>query len=358
MNYRTYNFFARKNYAADAVIVEDLKLVNPITGIVIGIEGQNTTGTNTEHILACLKKLEIIDGSDVLYSLDGFEADALDWYNREGKFRSNYNFVLGALGQCRYVGINFGRYPGDPELAFDPKKFTNPQIKVTLDLDAGGNTNSSIYVTMWANLFDEKVISPSGFLMAKEIKSWTMASATHEYTDLPLDYPYRAIYFAPRLRGTEPCQCVSNIKISEDQDKRIPYDLDAASMMRNLMEMYPPVEEHYYAGVSSSLGYLYIAPSERVIAQILQWKETSDAIGISAYDGDGGKLKHICSSGSSNVQVYVRGFAPHCVYEIPTGLKHDISDWYNVRALGSLRADITGAAAATGYLFLQQYRTY
>jgi len=358
MRYRLHTLHPRKDYTSDTTEVIDVDVVDPITAFVIGLEAINSSATQTAHPMACLKKIELVDGSDVLFSLDGYEAEALDWYNNGGKFRNNYNYALNGGGECRYVGINFGRYKYDPLFAFDPKKFTNPQLRITLDIDAGGNAPATLYLTVWASLFDERTISPTGFLMAKEIKSYSIASSVHEYTDLPVDYPYRGLYFRPFVAGTEPNQVVSNIKLSEDHDKKIPFDHGFQDIERCILEGYPLVREHYYFADDTSAKYLYIAPSTRVAGWIQAWKETAPAGTHSFYDGDGGKAEIIAGTVGENIQVFVEGAIPHSVLEIPFGDKQDPADWYDVRALKSLRLDVTGAGTATGYIFIQQARSY
>ena len=358
MNYRTYKFYARAKHSADVVIVHDIKMQDPISSIVLGFEFHKTAITQILHPVACVKKIELVDGSDVLFSLDGYEAEALDWYSNGGKFRSNYNFCLAPGACCRYIGINFGRWLWDSELAFDPKQFTNPQLRITLDYDAWAASGDYVHVTGWANLFDEKVPSLRGFLMTKEVKEYTMANNTHEYTDMPLDHPYRAIYFRPYLASTEPNQAVANIKLSEDRDKKIPYDLGGQDLLRTVMAGYPPVEESYWFGLSTSTRYLHIAPTTRVTAYGDVWAAAAAIQDPAYYDGDGGWLKTIAKANPSNTQIFVRGYVPHCVYEIPCGLKDDPDDWWDVTRLGSLRADITGAAAAKGFLSVQQLRPY
>jgi len=358
MNYRTYKFFEEKSYDADTTIVEDIRIKDVISSIVIELAALNAAATMTAHPVAILKKIEIVDGSDSLYSLDGYELEALDWYHQGGKFRSNWNMALNGSYIERFIGINFGRTLWDRDWALDPTKFRNLQIRISLDIDAGANASTATKIGMWANMFDERGVSPKGFLTAKEIKSYAIVSAVHEYTDLPVDRPYRALYLRPFAAGTEPNQLVSKIKLSEDQDKKVPYDLDLAAITRNLVARYGICEELYYFAIASTNRYLYCAPSTRVIALAAPWGETAVANSLTLYDGDGGRLKTIGSAAETNAQVLVKGYIPHACYEIPFGDKDDPGDAYEVSALGSLRADITGAGSATGYLFLEQYRVY
>ena len=358
MKYRNYKFHSRETFSADTTKVIDINLQDPISSIVLGFDFVKTGTYADLHPMASIKKIELVDGSDVLFSLDGYEAEALDWYNNGGKLRSNFNWYLLAGGPSRFIGINFGRYLWDPEYALDPKMFTNPQLRVTLDIDAWSSTGSYIYMTAWANLFDEAPVSLKGFFMSKEIKQYTMASTVHEYTDLPTDFPYEGIYFRPYLIGTEPNQACSNIKISEDQDKKIPFDLGPSDIVRTLLSEYPEVVETIIYYVTTGIKYAFITPTTRVVALGQPWLAAAPDSGISCYNGDGGRLDVRSNSTAGNSQFIVRGYVPHCVYKLPCGLHKEPDSYYDVRNIGSLRADITGAAAAQGHLFLQQLRSY
>jgi len=243
MNYRLNKFLSRTSYAADTTLVLDINIQDVISNISILYEITNAHADMDGHPAACIEKIELVDGSDVLFSLDGYETEALDWYNKGGTFGHNWNAALNGMDIRRVLNINFGRYLWDPELAFDPKQFNNPQLRITLDLASGGNSSSAVILTCWANLFETQPAGLKGFLMAKEFKQWTMADNTHEYTDLPNDYPYRALYHRAFLLGTESDQCVQNIKISEDQDKRIPYDCSGRDLMAHVNNAIQPLKK-------------------------------------------------------------------------------------------------------------------
>ena len=358
MNYRTVKIHSRETFTSDTTKVIDINVKDIISSLVIKVEGTHTGAVMQLHPVSVLTDIQLVDGSDVLFSLDGYEAESVDWYNRGGKFRSNYNYACTAGTWTRFIGINFGRYLYDPVLAFDPGRFNNPQLKISLDIDAWSATGSTVYITVYANVFDEKIPDAQGFLMTKEIKQWTMASSTHEYTDLPTDYPYRAIYHRAYLAGTEPNASLSNFKLSIDQDKKIPVDLGAHELNSNLMEMYPAVEEEWFYSLNTSNRYLYCAPTTRVKAVGAVWATTAVAQDAAFYNGDGGRLNTIAADNPSNTQVFIKGYVPHCTYQIPLGLLDDINDWYDPRGVGSFIADITGGAAAQGFLFIQQLRNY
>lgn len=362
MNYRLSTIFARKSYTVDYTEIIDLDVVDPISQLLIELAVTNGgSGAPAAHAIACLPKIELVDGSDVLFSLSGYEAEAVDIYHNK-KMRSNWNPYLSGMDVQRFIAINFGRFLWDPILAFDPKKFRNPQLKLTLDIDAGGISATPNKLQVWANMFDQKEVSPIGFLMHKEVKDYARVASAHEYTDLPRDYPYRKLFLRCQRAGYEPNVMVNNIKLSEDQDKRIIINHDAETIFRNIAQDNPMLTELIYTGAGLVSQNKYCTPTTRVVLNANTWDTTAGAGEIAVYDGDGGRFKIITGTASKNVQVAVNGWMPHATWEIPFGDQLDMDDWFDVTKVGSLKADIeTGSLAIDTekiQIFLQQLRKY
>lgn len=362
MNYRLTTIHPRGAYTADTTVVIDIDAVDPISQLIIELAANITTDTSiTAHAIACLTKIELIDGSDVLYSLSGYEAEAVDWYHNHN-LNSPWNIYMGWGETQRFIRMNFGRYLWDRELAFDPTKFRNPQLKLTLDIDAGGATPTTNRLQVWGAMFDERKIAPVGFLMHKEIKSFPLtASAFHEYTDLPTDHPYRKLFIRAQKAGTEPNQVLDNIKLSEDQDRRIIVNHGTEDIFRTIAMLTPPVREHIHARVNTSATTFYCVPTTRVYMQGTEYESTSGAGAIASNGGAGGRFRAISATAQKYAQFFVTGWLPHASWEIPFGLQDDINDWFDPSRLGSLKADITTYAAATtdsAQIFLQQLRRY
>ncbi len=356
MNYRISKLLAHKAYTADGTEVIDINLSDMISFFTIEFGSVAADNVHDNTPMDALTKIELIDGSDVLFSLDGVEAEALDWYQRGGRSMTNWNMWLTGNESDRAITIMFGRDLYDPLYALNPNNYKNLQLRITLDISEGGCSPATVYLTVNAGVFDEKSISPVGFFTSKEIKQYTMADTVHEYTDLPTDYSYRALYFRAVLAGTEPVQCLTNIKLSEDQDKRIPYDITQNDLARQIQGNYPLVEEECFSVCQTSQTTIFCMPTTGVVAHVTSWAAAVAELNVGAYDGDGGRLYLDAATASGNVQVSIKGSIPHCVFELPFGRKDDPTDWYNVSGIGSLKLDITGGAAAQGHIFLQQVR--
>jgi hypothetical protein len=362
MNYRLATILDRENHTADTTKVIDLNLADVVSQFQIIYEPLNGSGgSGTAHPAKCISKIELVDGSDVLFSLSGMEAQAVDWYSQKKEPPNIMNYLDANISEMIY-NMNFGRYLYDPTYAFDPTKFTNPQLKITIDIDAGGTGAASGNLTVLANIFDEKGVTPEGFLMSKEIKDYALAASTHEYTDLPIDFPYRKL-FARILKGGVGLEHVfGNIKLSEDNDRRVPVNHTISEILKTMVGQTRPYREWIVTSTATTSSTFFCTPAYWAVFASSERGDDVVANTVGITGGDGGTFDIIATTGTNNASVLCEGWCPHGVIEIPFGIQDDPADWYDVTKLGSLRLDIlSGAEAATTdscQVFLQQARKY
>lgn len=361
MNYRLATILAKKAYTADFTETIDINIVDPISQIVILYKSQTqgfSAGTEYAMPVAAITKVELVDGSDVLFSLSGMEAQALDFYHNKIETLQETRFMDDGWSHS-VINLNFGRFLYDPALAFDPKKFTNPQLKITGDISVGACNSDNARLTVLGHVFHDKVISPVGFLMSKQIKSFNLVSAGHEYTDLPTDYPFRKLLIKAKRDGYLPSAQLTRIKLTEDFDKAVILDELSDEILTAIMQATPPYREGVKSTGAATTGYMYCTPAQRVTIAAIPWSvpHTADRE-VSTYGAMGGRFQ-FDQTGAVNVQFKIEGWCPHGVLEIPFGLQNEIEDWYDVTKVGNVRADITGGAS-TGdcQLILQQHRNY
>lgn len=361
MNYRLSTILQQVSHTADYTETIDLDMADPISQLIIELGVTGVGDTATAHAIACLSKIEIVDGSDVLFSLSGYEAEAVDIYHNKG-MRSNWNPYLNTLACQRFIGINFGRTLWDPLLAFDRKKFRNPQLKLTLSIAAGGNAGTPVTLQAWAALFDQKAVTPVGFLMHKEVKDYVMGASAHEYTDLPRDYPYRKLLIRNLEAGTEPCQNIGNVKLSEDQDKRVVLNQGMVTFLRTIAMEHPVLVEQIMFAAKTGTANVFTTVSERATATFATWAGAVGTGVFASYGSAGGRMV-VDSGADENAVAIVTGYIPHGVFEVPFGDQMDPEDWYKVdEGIGNLKLDITGGSGLAGtetcQIFLQQLRKY
>lgn len=360
--YRQNTIMAQTTYSADATEVINIDQSDPISELMVAAQFyQSAAGSMTLHPVAAITKIELVSGSTPLVSLKGLQAEAIDWYTHRDFRPGNWNAALAGNYLVRYIGLNFGRYLWDEKYAFDPKMFKNPQLKISLDLDGGGLTQTYVKLQILANSFDKKQISPMGFLSARDIADKALAASSHIYYDLPVDETIRRIFYRAQTAGTEPNQLVSNFKLGENGYKIIPFDLSTEDLAAMLLARYGRVREEYLFVPTSSNRYLMIAPSSKVMATGNPWATTAVTNDITLYDGDGGRLKTIISS-SGNSQIKVVGCHPHCMWCLPMGQEEKDDDWYEMEGISKLQLDVTttssGASTDTGECVVETVHRY
>lgn len=316
---------------------------------------------NIAHPAKCLSKVELLDGSDVLESLSGMEMQAVNFYDTK-KTPINFFDIDASSVQYAVMDFNFGTYLFDEELAFDPTKFTNPKLSITFDEDAANTTAGVGTLEILAYVFDEKAVSPAGFLMNKEHHLYTPAASSHKYIDLPDDYVLRSMFLKATTTDVDPVAQISNIKITEDNDKRIPYNISALDLALFDMEEYGLLRERLTNDLAITATDWYVTPAYRVGVIPVNTGTVAAAAELPSITIAHTHVSLGASTTTLRNKTYIDGALPHGVFAIPFGNPMDSADWYDIRAIKSLKTDIlTTADDQTGgevALVLQQYRPY
>jgi len=363
MNYRMTTIWPRRQYIADKTEIIEINLKDPISQLCITYEPDNNPGGvhATAHPAKCITKIELVDGSNVLCSMSGQEAQALDFYHND-KSPANIICYLNGMYSEQIFNINFGRYLYDTMLALDPKKFNNLQLKITMDIDGGGDESNDGYLTVIAHVFDQKAITPIGFLGAKEVKSYVLTAGGHEYTDLPTDATYKQILFKAQRYGTGPEYQINTIKVEEDNSKRVILDNSMFQIIRNIASQWKMHKEWILCWGSTTKNYYYNTACYFPTFTDTPWRNSYAACLAAVYGGDGGRFEHDCEASGPNHQVHAMGYAPHAAVPLLPKFSNDVADWYNVDKIGNLRIDALAVAAPgasqTAEILIQQLRKY
>lgn len=360
MNYRYATVLAEKSLGAASTETIDINISDPISRLEIGWKPTKLGTAMLAALAVGISKIELVDGSEVLHSLSGRENQALCIYDRRVPTMNWACLISGAPTYATF-GIDFGRYLWDPELAFDPKQFRNPQLKITHNSALLSATTSTHTLEVFAHCFDEKQISPIGFLMAKEYHVWTPSgNDVYEYVDLPTDHVLRQILLRAHLTQKSPEFIVDHFRLDEDNEKRIPIDCELAAYCRRMRGQWAPVHEVFaeYAAPAGD-AYMFVTPTDE-FTSIAGWTQGVNPVWLDTYV-HGGYIQWKAAGGTMTVAT-VTGYLPHHCYQFPLGRQDQIDDWYDVTKLGSLRARMQAAASCSTTsevnLILQQLRRY
>ncbi|MBA7681419.1 hypothetical protein ES703_89757 [subsurface metagenome] len=359
MNYRTAKILAEDTWEDAGTKTIPINIKDIISRITIGVRENTGQQQMAAQLMANITKIELIDGSDVLHSLNGLENQAVCIYDRRVNTMNHAGYI-GDSSMYGTLGIDFGRYLHDPMLAFDPKQFRNPQLKITYDVNLARTEATSLLVEIWADVFDEKVVSPVGFLVSKEYHSRTPPASGYWYVDLPTDLLMRKLFIRGFLLKSEPWYQVSEAKLDEDNDKRIPFDWDLEDYVRTMKGVWLPIIEQMtgYCHVNDEYSK-YATPTEYHISVVATPQD--DGVDMSLRTIPKGGWIDLRGTSGNPYWAIVTGFVPNHTIEFPFGDPKDLDDWYDVTKVGSLRLRLlagTGGGSGDVAVITQQLRRY
>jgi len=350
-------------------LTQDIKLTDPIAEIEVRYRATNGATSCQQHrIRDDVSKVELVDGSDVLYSLPMISGIALNFYEA-GELPPAEISEAGGVTQYETVFLRFGRFLTDYRLALDPQRFANLQLRLThaLTIDAAaGFATGTGYVTVIARVLENAPQAPEGFLMSKEHYSWTTAASGDEVIDLPIDYPYRLLGVRAYEHGVSIMSSITNVKLTLDSDKVVPFDLASRDLVylcertfgwaRYCAHLFETNNDTIMAGVSVPRCWDIFSRKDLDFA-------TADAIA-----GDKLTLSVTKTTTTPTVDAetsdvalgqVVQGVAPEGVLAYLFGAKNDPDTWLDPTPYKSSQLKVTqGNAGAAASVFLQQLRRY
>jgi len=358
MRHRLAKILSPEDLGATGTKVVDINVADVISRIEIIFRTLNSGNTFDDHPAANILKIELVDGSDVLFSLTGREAQALNFYDRR---QPADNHMTGSNGEwMRAVfGLDFGKHLYDPELAFDPTKFTNPQLKITWDENVANTLAEDNYLTVLGHLFDEFKPTPVGFLMSKSIYSYTPAQNAFEYIDLPTDHPIRKLLIGSHQETRTFTNMIAGLRLSEDNDKRVPFDMTGDELFYFMKQHYPEYIENVYMAIVDTPHAFRVTPADDAV--IIETTPNQLMTSEVMFD-NGGLAGGSCGAPPATFYMLCKGYIPHGIACVPFGNQDLVDDWYDVTKIGSLRFRLKAGPSLgtdpTAQVITQQLRRY
>jgi len=358
MKYRYAELLAGTDVGAAGTKNVDINIPDPITKIQVKMEGIVPADcTMIEHPATMISKIELVDGSDVLYSLTGLQAQAIDILDT-GRQNLGSGSIVPAWGLNSIYNMNFGRYLWDERLAFDPKRFKNPQLKITFDEDAPIADIATNDLVVIAECFDEKVINPEGFLMHKEVKEYTPTANAVERIEIPRDYPIRKVYVQARVVDLWLGGIVAHLELEEDNRKHVMFDMDNEEFEYYLKQVCPMYMEHFCIDLDNTSGKtVWHCPTQGLCVDGAAYA-ASAVLAAVAFGPDN---DYKCGDNIGVQNICIKGHIPHGVICLPQGDQQDVEDWWQAQEHDATLRVTAGAsigAAETFYVLTQQFRHY
>lgn len=371
MRYRNVELYHEQVLDDTGTKIIDLKTTDPISAIRLDFKGTNGATHNQQNWLNdVITKIELVDGSDQLISLTMKQLQASQFFSTkktpymrcEERGGGSYN---------EQVLILFGLYLWDPKHYLDLTKFVNPQLKITTDEDvisAMGDTgyvSKSLKVTVNLHVIEEGAEAAAGFVMQKEIYSFTAAASGDEHVDLPRDYPYVGMLLRAYYEKNSFDEAISNIKMSCDAGKFIPLDKKSSDLLRINEEDYGQVNlrmQLYRKSTDTVKHPIFQDPVAvlqgdehcNIYQAIYQWSQYFDLI---ATDHAGNAI-----TAEEWIRAVITGYSLHGTLYLPFGLLADPATYFDPKEWGDIDLVLTQynaeAEYATVQVALQQLRPY
>jgi len=346
--------------------VTDINLQDPITCLWLELRATNGASYNHNSPMPyCVSSIEIIDGSRVLYSLNGKQAFAMACADL-GQWPHTRLSFLGGDPQSLAVPILFGRYLGDPDFAFDPRKFVNPQLRVKWNLAAVNAVGATGYATGTGRLTAMCEVLPSGatpggMLTKKQHYTWTTAVGS-EFVECPTDLPWARIMYRAHLNAYHHYGLISKLRLNCDGGAYVPLDVDTEDLQYWLFARTPRLS-YREAGHWKNGDTLY-AHLKQVEDVSLNAEDVDDLVaGYINYEY-GSQTISVYQAGSAftsyaNIGAHVHGYFPWNYISIPLGDIRDPDSWFQAPDYRSVRMEFVGAVASgEGELCLVQRLSY
>jgi hypothetical protein len=334
----------------------DFKIKDVISRLQIQLKATNGDSTPDGHPSLMVKQIDIVDGSDVLWSLTGEEAYAVDWY-QTGRVPNSLISYIAATQSLATININFGRWIWDSDLAFDPTRFKNPQLKISYDYALGGSSSSSATLAVAADCFNDLKPSPMGWLMTKEYYKYTPSANAYQNIDMPTDYPIRQLMLQGHYGGITPASVYHEIKLSEENDKQVLFDDTTVNLLKQIASEYMWYDERIRFVTTGSDVTHYVTPT--FLTTAVGGNLNGEAYVPTFEQSYGGTLA--CKgTGAAQCDALVKGMLPMGVMAIPFGWLDTPEAWYDVTKLGSLNLRIKAGSdtAGTCQVITEQLRRY
>lgn len=212
---------------ASGTVIKNLNYSDPIAAIFIAITGvKHDTANLNSQASRNISKIEVVDGSHEMFSLNMEMAQALELAVTDKKPIDVITTNPFGATNVSHVMILFGREFSDTEWALDPTKFDNPQLKVTYAFTEGAGfwKDNNQKITIYVLLQENAGARPPKFLMTKEFYSWTKAISGDEPIPMNREFPHRLLLWNIKDCTTPVYNELNKIKITCDQGKWIPIE--------------------------------------------------------------------------------------------------------------------------------------
>jgi len=231
----------------------------PNKGLLSGIEMRiwGTAGVDVDKsdtwLHDMVTKIElIVNGSQVVKSLDGRQLQALMHYQKTPLFSHDFKNVTGAAVE-EYWYINLGRFYHDLDYMLDLGRVNDPELRITYNFEMasqnGWDNGEALTVkpsySMVCHLLRDSDIIPKGYIKSSEVYRFTSAANHQENMPIARGPMYSNLYLQSWYKSEGLTTNLDHIEVNINSDDVIPVRLYHTELLAENVRLYGKAE---YAG--------------------------------------------------------------------------------------------------------------
>lgn len=248
MSLRRQQILDRGVQVSDATtFVQALPRSGILSAISLRAEITNGATRGTERVFEAIDRIEVIvNGSEVVYSLEGVEAYKWQYVLLKRRPPHIWTEVNAAVQELTFI-IPFGRKLGDPELALDLSRYNSCELRITYSPTISATTfvTGTTTFTVIGHFWRDGTYSgaPRGYIRTSQIQAFVSAAAGEQPQELPRRFPLLDLLIHVReAAGTNPDDNITLAEIREDSGLVVPYKgrfLDIAAENAQRLDLDP-----------------------------------------------------------------------------------------------------------------------
>ena len=357
-----------RGVADSETVTVNIDVLNPISALVIVYQATNgATSNQGVAIHDDVDSIDLVDGSEEIFSLSGIEALILNAFEAKRMPYMDITEAAGGVQKEAFI-INFGRYIGDPDYWLDPTEFRNLQLRLahslTISATAGFATGSGV-IDVIAKVFEEKPSGRNGYMIAKEQYSFTSGASGIETAMLPTDYTWRMLIQRAYESAMPITADITNIKVNFDGGRFVPVDMGMLDILQDnanklgafqyaqeflrtdgddvSLYLQSPMSVFANAYVDMSLSSIDNLVANQATIQLIDF-DTTPAIAKATAD--------------KAIMLECAGYAPFGSILVPLCDPYDNGNWLQAGQYSKAKLELTqGGAGAACQTILQQVRS-
>lgn len=236
--------------STSGTVTVDLPEKDYISELLITAFHTNTTLTNALiPVYLAIKKIEVLDGSEVIKSLSGRQTQALAYYHGRTPpmpHRKDWE----STETYDHFAIRFGRNLKDMEYMLNMGKMTNPQLKIEYDfvttsyygvshtVPTSPTFKYSVLATIWRGATPKPVL---GYIRSQQIYDWTQVATGTEYVDIPRTEPIVGLMCQGGQDTKRLLQDFNRVRLNINNAELIPLDVYEEELQHLQKEWFEPL---------------------------------------------------------------------------------------------------------------------